>query len=469
MPHDDTSRPVLRNSMRLSRRALVFGGASLAAAMPAQAATRIADLRGTIDGAEFGLRPGAHDDQSSVMQQAIDAAVERGRALFLPGGRYPVANLRLPSGARLVGLPGQTHFVYQGGGGHLIFSENSESIGLEGIHFDGDNKSLGEYTPGLLHFSNVKRLSLDDCVVTGSSKNAVALDRCSGRVEKNAISGATEAGIRSIEATGLSIADNTVSDCANAGILVYRWQDGEDGTIVSGNRVERIAARAGGTGQNGNGINIFRAAGVIVKGNRLADCAFSAIRSNAGSNIVIQGNSCLRSGETAIYSEFGFQGAVIADNLVDGATMGVSIANFQQGGRLAVCSGNLIRNLSTIAPYPQDVQGFGIGIAVEADASVTGNVIENAPLFGMMLGWGPYLRDVIASQNIIRDCGTGIAVSVVEGAGPAIISGNLIRAAQNGAIVGYRWREAATKDLSVLDAEAQAWPHLDIQGNVVRA
>ena len=31
-----------------------------------------------------------------------------------------------------------------------------------------------------------------------------------------------------------------------------------------GNRVERIAARNGGTGQNGNGINIFRADGVIV-------------------------------------------------------------------------------------------------------------------------------------------------------------------------------------------------------------
>lgn len=471
MLHDETSRSLLPNAMRFSRRGLIFGAASLAASIQARAATRIADLRGTIDGAEFGLRPGAHDDQTSAMQRAIDAAVERGRALFLPGGRYPVANLRLPSGARLVGLPGQTHVVYQGGGGHLLFSENADNVGLEGIHFDGDNKMLGEYTPGLLHFSNVRRLSVDDCIVTGSSKSAIALDRCSGRVERSAISGAADAGIRSIEATGLSIADNAVTDCANAGILVYRWQEGEDGTIVSGNRVERIAARAGGTGQNGNGINIFRAGGVIVRGNRLADCAFSAIRSNAGPNIVVEGNSCLRSGETAIYSEFGFQGAVIADNLVDGATMGVSIANFQQGGRLAVCSGNLIRNLSTVAPYPQDVQGFGIGIAVEADTSVTGNVIENAPLFGLMLGWGPYLRDVIASQNIIRDCGTGIAVSVVEGAGPAIIAGNLISGATNGAIVGYRWREAATQDLasSGADVETRVWPHLDVRGNRVRA
>ncbi|MBA5779090.1 TIGR03808 family TAT-translocated repetitive protein [Stappia sp. F7233] len=452
--------------MDLARRGLLVGAATVAANGAVHAATRVADLRGTIDGAEFGLRPGAADDQSAVMQKAIDTAAERGRALFLPGGRYPVANLRLPQGSRLVGLPGQTHFVYQGGGGHLLFSEGAENIGIEGIHFDGANKSLGEYTPGLLHFSHVKGLTLEDCTITGSMKSGIALDRCSGRLTRNSVSGAAEAGIRSIEAAGLSITDNTVSDCANAGILVYRWNEGEDGSIVSGNRVERIAARAGGTGQNGNGINIFRAAGVIVSGNRVADCTFSAIRSNAGSNVTIQGNSCLRSGETAIYSEFTFQGAVIADNLVDGATMGISIANAREGGRLAVCSGNLIRNLSTVAPYPQEVQGFGIGIAAESDTTITGNVVENAPLFGLMLGWGPYLRDVIASQNILRDCGTGIAVSVVDGAGPALITDNIIRNAKSGAVVGYRWRDAATGDLT--EGQADRWPHLDIRGNLVR-
>lgn len=465
MRHDDTSH--LPPGPKFTRRGLFLGAATLAAAKPASAATKIADLRGTIDGAEFGLRPGASDDQSALMQSAIDKAAARGRALFIPGGRYPVANLNLPSGARLVGLPGQTHFVYQGGGGHLIYSENSENVGVEGIHFDGANKSLGEYTPGLLHFSNASRLSIQECDVTGSVKNGIALDRCSGRISANNISGSAEAGIRSLEAKGLSITDNAVTDCANGGILVYRWQEGEDGTIVSGNRVERIAAREGGTGQYGNGINVFRAHGVIVSNNRVADCAFSAIRSNAGSNVTIQANSCLRSGETAIYSEFGFQGAIISDNIVDGATMGISIANFKEGGRLAVCSGNLIRNLKAQAPYPQEVQGFGIGISVEADTSVTGNVIENAPLFGMMLGWGPYLRDVIASQNVIRDCGTGIAVTVVEEAGPAMIIDNMIGGARNGAIVGYRWREAATGDLA--EDGARRFAHLDVRGNRVRA
>ena len=36
---------------------------------------------------------------------------------------------------------------------------------------------------------------------------------------------------------------------------------------------------------------------------------------------------CSRSGETAIYAEFAFQGAVIGSNIVDGAANGISVVN----------------------------------------------------------------------------------------------------------------------------------------------
>jgi uncharacterized secreted repeat protein (TIGR03808 family) len=204
---------------------------------------------------------------------------------------------------------------------------------------------------------------------------------------------------------------------------------------------------------------------VIVRGNRITDCAFSAIRSNSGSRLVVSGNSCLRSGETAIYSEFAFQGAVIADNLVDGGTMGISIANFLDGGRLATCSGNIVRNIVNEGPYPAEVQGFGIGIAVEADTAVTGNVIENVARIGLHMGWGRYLRDVNATANVIRDCPTGIAVTVVEEAGPALVANNIISGAGAGAIVGYRWTEAVTGDLTAPGTDIPA--HLRLSGNLV--
>ena len=39
----------------------------------------------------------------------------------------------------------------------------------------------------------------------------------------------------------------------------------------------------------------------------------------------------------------------------------------------------------------------------------------------MQIGWGAYLRNVVATGNVIRKAGTGIAVTVVEGAGSAVI------------------------------------------------
>ena len=92
--------------------------------------------------------------------------------------------------------------------------------------------------------------------------------------------------------------------------------------------------------------------------------------------------------------------------------------NFNEGGRLAVVQGNLIRNLKAKRPIgtaPDDAGG--VGIAVEADASVTGNVIENAPVAGIMVGWGAYMRDVSVTGNVVRDSPLGVAVSVVNGRG----------------------------------------------------
>ena len=53
---------------------------------------------------------------------------------------------------------------------------------------------------------------------------------------------------------------------------------------------------------------------------------------------------------------------------------------------------------------------------------VTGNVIESAPAYGIMIGWGPHLRDVSVTDNLIRDVLIGIGVSVDPSAGTAVIT-----------------------------------------------
>ncbi len=408
----------------------------------------LAAMRGSINAGDLGVHPGTFDDHSRAFADMLQRASDQDAAVFLPPGQYNLSNISLPRRVRLTGVPGATRLVY-GGDGFLLAAEGSDHIEFDGLTFDGANRWLGETAHGLVDARGVPVFVMDNCRVLGSSRHGVALERASGRVERSEISGAAEAGLWSVEGGRMQIVGNTVTDCGNGGILVHRWQSAEDGTMVTGNRVERIAARSGGTGQNGNGINIFRAGSTIVSGNHVSDCAFSAIRSNSGSNIQIAGNTCRRSGETAIYSEFAFEGAVIASNIVDGAANGISVVNFNEGGRLSTVTGNLVRNLSATGPYPADAPGFGVGITVEADASVSGNVIENAPLYGMHIGWGPYMRNVVATGNVIRSVGEGIAVSVVEGTGSAVISDNVIDGAARGGIVGHRWSEAVTGDLGI--------------------
>src|ERR1700719_1915426 len=229
----------------------------------------------------------------------------------------------------------------------------------------------------------------------------------------------------------------------------------------------RIANKSGGCGQYGNAINVFRANNVMVRGNRISNAAFSAVRGNAASNLQILGNTCSAIGEVALYAEFGFEGAMIANNIVDGAALGVSVTNFNEGGRLAVVQGNIIRNLSPHRPAATDPNdSAGIGIGIEADTAVSGNVIENAPYIGIAAGWGQYLRDVTINANVVRGADYGVAVSVAPGAGAGVIADNMISGARLCAIVGMEWKKPVTGDLAKDGAERYA--QLSVVGNRVR-
>ncbi len=143
------------------------------------------------------------------------------------------------------------------------------------------------------------------------------------------------------------------------------------------------------------------------------------------------------------------------------------VTNFNEGGRLAVPQGNLIRNLLPKRPAGTDPNdGAGIGIGVEADTAVTGNVIEDAPSIGISVGWGRHLRDVTVTGNVVRRAHVGIAVSVSLGAGAAVIADNLIADTKGGAIVGMDLKKTVTGDLT-RDGAAR-YAQLAINGNRVR-
>jgi len=140
------------------------------------------------------------------------------------------------------------------------------------------------------------------------------------------------------------------------------------------------------------------------------------------------------------------------------------VANFNRNGRMAVCANNLIRNIHDKPPYEDDDHLFGDGISVEAETTVTGNVIENTVKFGMMLGWGEYLRNVVVTSNVIRSSEIGIYVTVVDKTGPVVISQNIFADTPKGSVVGFRWKEAVTGDLAL---DSSGFPGLRIDRNTM--
>ena len=459
--------------MNFNRRRLfaAFAGASAGAATPALARESLrsenwqadATPRAEIDAVSLGVRPNDEADQSAVLQRAIARAAAAGAVLRLPPGFYRTGGLQMPSYAAIAGVAGATR-IAMAGGSSLLSSTGGDRVSLSGLVLDGTNIPLPDGS-GLVHLTQGRDIRIRDCEIVNAGGNGITLEAIAGDVTGNAITGAAGYAIFSNNAAGLRIDGNTVHGAGNSGISVWRSAPGDDGTLVVDNRVEDTKNLSGGNGQWGNAISVFRADNVIVRGNRIRNATYSAVRANTAANIQIVGNSCIGLGEVAIYAEFGFHGAVIANNIVDGAAVGGSITNFKaHGGRLAVVQGNLIRNLRRGRPDGSDVEATGI--SAEADTAVTGNVIERVEGTGIAAGWGPSLRDVTITGNLVRGADVGIAVSVAPEAGTVLITDNLIADVKFGAIVGKEWDKTVTGDLSKDGAGRYA--QLSIDGNRVR-
>lgn len=428
-----------------SRERVAEGGRAKTVAAPAQALGLVADS---------GL------DQSSTLQSAIDQAALNGVTLQLPPGRIRASRVALRERSHIVGS-GRT--VLQGvGNASVLTGERANGVCLERVRIEGDGEAgTSATTLSVIEFRQTRGIVLRQLTVVRAPRNGIYLEGCSGRVETCRISNVGAAALWAMDSQGLEIVGNTIETCADNGILVWRSAPGEDGTLISQNRISRISVVSGGSGQNGNGVNVFRASRVRVMGNDISDCAYSAVRGNSASDIQIVANNVARIGEVALYAEFGFQGALIAQNLVNGAASGISVTNFNEGGRLAVIQGNLVRNLRR--REHESVDKRGEGISVEADAAVTGNTIEGAPSAGIVIGWGPHMRNVNATGNVIRDAGVGILIS--DGArGSCLVAQNLIAGARNGAIRLMDHGRPIGGDLA--SAPPKAGP-IAINGNVV--
>jgi uncharacterized secreted repeat protein (TIGR03808 family) len=399
-----------------------------------------ASFSAAINAADHGLRRDG-GDMTAPLQAAFRAGIEAGRPVFMEPGVYEAGDLVIDGPLALLGAPGGATLRLRAGAGSLLRIAHAGPVKLDGLGFDGGRQGLSGGRSGALLAAEAANghvmLGIGNCTFANSGGSALSLRRASGEVRGCTITGCADAAIFSLDARELLIADNRVHDCGNNGILVWRSRRGEDGTCLRGNRISAIHARDGGSGQNGNGISIFRADGVTVEGNRIEDCEFSAIRANASSSVVISANACRNLREVAIYFEHtggaeakGAQAAVISGNLVENCAHGISLTNFDNAARLASCTGNLVRRCTVRRGAPD---ARGVGISAEADTIISGNTVEDAEIYGIVLGTGDFTRNVSAAGNIVVNndgnltTQAGICVSGSPRAGAQLVSANLIR------------------------------------------
>jgi uncharacterized secreted repeat protein (TIGR03808 family) len=219
-------------------------------------------------GTDFGIVPGAVADQSKAVQAALDAAHEQGRPLLLPAGHIFVRNLEFPGAIRVLGQPGATMLV--------AWLDNpvgkaslANDLSLESVGFSGSpGGARSEH--GLLAIESSVGVRVSNCQFLIAATSGLLVQDSAATIEDCTFD-QLDVAIFSRNSRGLTIRGNRIGKCGNGGILLWRDQPGPDGSIVTGNHIAHVLAGDGGNGQNGNGINIFRADRVVIADNVVSD------------------------------------------------------------------------------------------------------------------------------------------------------------------------------------------------------
>jgi uncharacterized secreted repeat protein (TIGR03808 family) len=390
-------------------------------------------------------------------------AARLGRALRLPPGVTAIRSLELPAGAVLIGARGGSTLRLVGPG-PLLYGRGADKITLEAVSFDGGGAPL-EQGQGLLDFTDVARLSISGCSIRNASRHGVNLLRCGGNFKQNLIERVQGAGYHSLDGFGVDIAGNKIRDCGDNGVMVWASEAGaHEGSRIRDNTIEDIRNLSGGNGPYGNGVSIFRSGSVRVENNRINRCAYTAVRNNAGHDVVVIGNDCKSFGEKAMYAEFGAKRAEFRNNKIEDAGAGIAVANADQGTDIGLVSGNRIIRLKETHPDGD----FGphmfwqVGILAEKNCQILGNVIEGPAWIGVVLV-GP--RDNIrVEDNEITGADCGLCFVAGAGAGPALIARNRILRSRKAAISAMTGPAFIGDDVLGPKGD-KAWPGVTLRDN----
>lgn len=399
----------------------------------------------------------------------INAARTAGKPLQVRPGSYDISNVDILTtngagrGIEVTCPAGAATFRLTGGNYGLRVS-GQRGMRFRNITFDGQNLSLPSY-------SAPNMITVAAGVVTLDNARDVSFHKCSfiNTVKAGGEpTGAYKAGLLCVNDSQPTVAECTfdnvdiaiwsfssetiidgcrITGAKNNGIAVWGTVGSGGNLSVIRNNTINFVASDYGTGANGNGVAVYLANDVSIKGNIILNCDFSAVRINGGSRCAIADNTCWNIREGCLYYEApgagqDGTGVTIVNNKVDTAGDGIYVTNsgyFGDGtARRAVIQGNQISNLSSNAiPGSGGIGSYStmaIGVTVEQDCVISGNIVESA-LGGIKLGVAQGARDLVCDGNLLRQCGVGIAFSANASAGKMVISNNVITGSGGNAIV----------------------------------
>lgn len=395
--------------------------------------------------------PGTGWSLAANLQAVFNTARTANMPLFLRAGTYSTGALDVTAATgggkplELIAEPGTVTISLSGSALHLLQVDGVADVTIRGIIFNGNNQALtGSGTRGLVRFINAgaSNFSIENSAVLNSTAAGIVAEGGSkGRIANNRVS-ASVTGIFANDSV-VDIEGNHLSTLGDNGIAVWTSSIAANGSIVRNNTIDNVNNASGGTGQYGNAILVFRAGNVKVAENTISNVRYSAIRLNATSNTTVVNNYCKTSREVAIFVEaptsgLNTNGCVIADNVIDGAGCGISIANaglYSDGiTSLTVVSGNIVRNITKNAipdPGYTPPTTTGGGIGVEHSTNVTGNLITATQGAAITLGTNDAAINLAAVGNTIVSCPMGIGYSADGSARSLLISSNLVRGFRN--------------------------------------
>lgn len=408
----------------------------------------------------------AAPDATDWLKGRLREAARKGGAVRLPAGVTAVRALDIEDGATIIGAAGGSTLRLIGPG-PLLRAVAVGSVTLESVTIDGAGNRFTDPKQGLLDFTDVPRLSIHGCTIRRSAARGVNLLRCGGRFAQNIIEDVHDAGYVSLDGLGVDIDGNKVRECGDNGVQIWTTADGQfDGSRIRNNQIFDIHNLSGGDGAYGNGVSIWRAGFVRVENNVIHRCAYTAVRNNAGHDVVVVGNDCKGCGERAMYAEFGAKRASFRDNKIDDAGAGIGLANAERGTDIGWVTGNVVTGLHET--HPDDEFGpqmsWLTGIEAESNVEIAGNVVVGA---WMGVRCGGYRQNIRVDSNRLVDNDYGVTFQIGDGVGVAVIARNEILGSKKAAIAALAGHDIVPGDAARPEVAAK-YPRLTISGNDVR-